>query len=130
MRPVVATQLPPEGSVVPDDPITRHKVPQVSRGPSPPIRPPGPSRGDIHGAHDPISGAARNRDRDRNRGRARNRGRGRGKNRGRNRDMNRVPSPNWGERTVRCEPVLMEHHQAPPSRHPEAVHYLVVGCRP
>ncbi|KAK0146241.1 hypothetical protein N1851_014455 [Merluccius polli] len=27
---VIATQLPPEGSVVPDDPLTRHIVPQIS----------------------------------------------------------------------------------------------------
>ncbi|CAL8268285.1 unnamed protein product [Boreogadus saida] len=42
----VATQLPPEGSVVPDDPITRHIVLQVSRDPAPPDRQLNPSRSD------------------------------------------------------------------------------------
>ncbi|CAL8387600.1 unnamed protein product [Boreogadus saida] len=55
----VATQLPPEGSVVPDDPITRHIVAQVSRGPAPLARPLNPSRGDNRMANGPARGVGR-----------------------------------------------------------------------
>ncbi|CAL8340181.1 unnamed protein product [Boreogadus saida] len=61
LRPLVATQLPSEGSVVPDDPITRHIVLKVFRGPAPPVRPLIPPRGDSRRTNGPIRGAGRDR---------------------------------------------------------------------
>ncbi|CAL8337900.1 unnamed protein product [Boreogadus saida] len=61
LRPLVATQLPSESSVVPDDPITRHIVLKVFRGPAPPVRPLIPPRGDSRRTNGPIRGAGRDR---------------------------------------------------------------------
>ncbi|CAL8341128.1 unnamed protein product [Boreogadus saida] len=61
LRPLVATQLPSEGSVVPDDPITRHIVLKAFRGPAPPVRPLIPPRGDSRRTNGPIRGAGKDR---------------------------------------------------------------------
>ncbi|CAL8404200.1 unnamed protein product [Boreogadus saida] len=101
----VVTQLPPEGSVVPDDPITRHIVPQVSRGPAPPARPLNPPRGGNCRANGPARGA----------------GSGRGAARGTTWRSASLASRNRGEGAVRRESVLVQfHHRPPGARHPQA----------
>ena len=107
LRTLVATQLPSEGSVVPDDPITRHIVLKVFRGPAPPVRPLSPPRGDSRRANGPSRGAGRDR------------GAGRGTTR------SSLISNNWGEGAVRRESVLVQHYHTPPgARHPQPVHHL------
>ena len=104
---VVATQLPPEGSVAPDDPLTRHIVPQVFGGLAAPGRPLDPPGSGNRGANGPV------------------RGRGAGRGRG---TLVLPPllllSNSWGERAVRREPVPVQHHHTAPSRHPQAVDHL------
>ena len=97
LRTLVATQLPSEGSVVPDDPITRHIVLKVFRGPAPPVRPLSPPRGDSRRANGPIRGA----------------GRDRGAGRGTTRRSASLTSNNRGEGAVRRESVLVQHYHTP-----------------